>query len=112
MFPMLWIKIALSLGVLALVAGGYWYVSSLQNKVQMQAEQIVLLDNSNKELQKTNEEMQKQLDTIQKVTDIGDSVREENRKVRDKQLQHIDDGVKQGKDRPVGPLLKEFFNVH
>jgi predicted PurR-regulated permease PerM len=96
--------------VLAIVGGGYWYVKSLQNKVTNLTEQNITLVDDNKELTKSIEETNRMNDIQNQVTNLGDEERSRNRQVRDNQLQGIDRNVRAGKDRPVGPLLKDFFN--
>lgn len=106
----LYLKLLLSVGVLALVGGAYWYVSNLQNRVEKLSTQNTLLEQSNTTLTETIKEQEQQLATIEKVSAAGDTLRIEYRTIYQKQLKDIDDDIKGNKDRPVGPLLKEFFN--
>ena len=105
------IKLILS-GVAVLIVGAaYFYVTGLQNKIEdLKTENTVLIDD-NKELKETIDLSNQFQEIIVKVDAIGNEEREVNRKQRDKQLQQIDNSVREGQDKPVGPLLKEFFNA-
>jgi hypothetical protein len=110
MFNSLYIKLIASAMVLAIVGGAWFYVHNLQSKVVTLTGENNTLRQSNKEL---GDNLKVQIETnnnINKVSNAGDKIREQNKIVRDNQLKGIDEKVKAGKDRPVGPLLKEFFN--
>ena len=104
------IKAALTLGVILLVAAAYFYVDHLQNKVEALNTQNIELKDDNQELQTTIEQ-QKQFDqVIIKLDELSSAQRTENRNVRDNDLKRIDEKVRAGQDKPVGPLLKDFLN--
>jgi ABC-type siderophore export system fused ATPase/permease subunit len=96
--------------VLALVAGNYFYIKSLQRKADKLNTQNIELKDDNKELTQTIEEQRRMYEIISVVSGMGDKEREQSRQIRDNQRKIIDDKVKEGKDRPVGPLLREFLN--
>lgn len=104
------IKAALTLAVLLIVAGAYFYVDHLQGKVAgLQTENVELKDD-NKELATTIEQ-QKQFDeVIVKLDELSQPQRVIIRNERDNDLKRIDEKVRAGQDRPVGPLLKDFLN--
>lgn len=108
----LYIKLILSALVLSAVGGFCWYVLDLQSDKQKLLEQRTVLLDDNKELEQAIKDSNRQTIIVERVSEIGNAEREANRNIRDKQLNQIDNGVKQGKDRPVGPLLKDFFNGH
>lgn len=99
-------------GVVALLVGAaYLYVTGLQNKVEQLETQNTILVDDNKELKGAITDMVRTQGIVEKVSKIGDEERKVSRKARDNQLKQIDTSVREGKDRPVGPLLKEFFNA-
>jgi hypothetical protein len=106
----LYTKLLLSAGVILLVGAAYLYVTGLQNRVKRLNENNIVLTHENKALEETikfNNEFGQKLD---RVLELGNQQRNESREVKEKQLKGIDQKVKDGKDRPVGPLLKEFLN--
>jgi hypothetical protein len=110
MFSSLYLKLIASGIVLALVAGAYFYVHSLQVQNRQLYSDNAALKVSVKQLNETITEEKKTQEVINKVNEVGNVVKEENKRVHREELKKIDDGVKAGKDRPVGPLLKEFLN--
>ena len=106
----LYIKLIASGIILAIVAGGYFYVTGLQKRNAALTGENVTLRQANSQLGETIKDQNKQITTMDKVIKAGDAAKEENRIVYRDRLINIDKGVKQGKDRPVGPLLKEFLN--
>lgn len=106
----IYVKLIASAVVLGLVAGAYFYVRHLNSTITTLNRDNATLEQSNDEL-KENLKAQAQLQTvIEKVSEAGDKQREQNKKVHQEQLHKIDENVKAGKDKAVGPLLKEFFN--
>lgn len=110
MFTGLQIKLVLSLLILLGVGGGYLYVKGLQHKVSSLNTQNIQLQTSNDELNATIKDTARTQDIIVKVTAAGDKVREENKKIHDEQLKKIDKDVRDGKDKPIGDLLRNFLN--
>jgi predicted transcriptional regulator len=106
----IYFKLIASAMVLSIVAGAYFYVRHLNSEVNRLNNDNVTLVQSNTELKDTLKAQTKMQENIDKVSQAGDKQRVEFKKVRDKQLQQIDTGIRQGKDRAVGPILKEFFN--
>jgi len=106
----LYIKLIASAIVLAVVGGAYFYVTGLQHKVTQLTADNQTLANDNRSLKDTIEAERTMNDNITKVAQAGDKQREQNKKEYQTHLKNIDDKVKAGKDRPVGPLLQEFFN--
>jgi uncharacterized membrane protein YgaE (UPF0421/DUF939 family) len=82
----------------------------LQHTVTQLTVDNTTLKHDNKALTDEIKAEQQMNENINKISKAGDEQREINKKHRDSQLKKIDDSVKAGKDRPVGPLLKEFFN--
>lgn len=110
MFASLYAKLIASAIILAIIGGGYWYVKNLQNRVTDLNRENATLSQSNEELKMTLLEQQKQQDNLNKVLKAGDVVKEQDRKEHREQLKKIDEQVKAGEDKPVGPLLRDFLN--
>jgi hypothetical protein len=106
----LYTKLILSAGVILLVGGLYLYVTGLQNKVESLKQEKLVLIEQNKALTLTIEDTNKQILLLEKISELGNAQREEDRKIKEGQLKNIDDNIKKGWDRPVGPLLKDFLN--
>jgi regulator of replication initiation timing len=106
----LYIKLIASAIVLAVVAGGYLYVRGLQTQVQQLYTDNSNLKISNKELKDSLAAEVQMNQNIAKISQAGDKQREINKQEYNQQIQKIDNKVKTGKDRKVGPLLEEFFN--
>jgi cell division protein FtsB len=102
--------IAATVAVIALVGGGYWYVTSLQRKVQNLSTENVILSNENNKLGETIKDAEKQQEIIVQVDAIGEAERLAIRNSLNRDLKRIDDKRNEGKDKPVGNLLKEFLN--
>jgi hypothetical protein len=110
MLSSLYLKLIASAVIIGLVAGAYFYVTGLQHKVES-------LSRDNATLQQSNDQLKGELTTqkqfqsiIEQVINSGDKVKEQNKTVRNNQLKKIDDSVRAGKDKAVGPLLRDFLN--
>lgn len=104
------LKVGVTLLVLVMVIGTYFYIKDLQHTIEVDSlikqEQQRTIDSY-----KEKQEDDKRLDEIvAKVDDISSKNREIYRKEYQAKTKSIDTKVNEGKDRPVGPLLKEFFN--
>lgn len=103
-------KILMSGIVVAIVASLYFYVTGLQSQVKaLRVENQVLFQN-NQNLSNEIKDYKFQHEILLKVNQAGDIIREQNRNNRTQKIDRIDRKVTEGKDRPVGPLLLEFFN--
>lgn len=56
------------------------------------------------------EESQRRNKVVDSITVKVDQVREENKKQYDSKISKIDNEIRTGNDREVGPLLRNFFN--
>lgn len=96
--------------VTSVVGGGFWYVHHLQHSV-------ATLKVDNHDLTK---DVANKTDTItedQRRTSLADQIdtaykakRQANDATYQKKVANVDKSIQSGNDKPVGPLLKEFFN--
>lgn len=110
MISMFWLKF-IGIGALGLlVVGNLLYIRDLQKtneinelKIEAQARTI----NSLNEKQSDNDRIEA---IIGKIDELGSLERQQLARQRTNQINQIDTKVTEGKDKPVGPLLKEFLN--
>jgi predicted Holliday junction resolvase-like endonuclease len=109
--PLIYLKIAGWVALVAAVYGGYSYVRHLQHSVTtLKLEQQQLKD-MNETLSTTIAESQRMQQVRDEVGSVSRGIREQNRVTQQKRETVIVTSVREGKDREVGPLLKEFFNA-
>ena len=104
------IKAIIILVIVALCGGAFWYVRHLQSTVDSLKIEKVELKNQVASQKDTIEEDDRRDGIVDQVVKLGDGERQQITKVYQTKIQKVDNDVKEGKDRNVGPLLNEFFN--
>lgn len=106
------IKLLAGLGLVfaGVLGAAYLYVSSLNHKIENLTKQNTALVLDNQLKQEALDEQNRRAAVEGQITKEFDKKREEHKKDFQKKLDRIDKNVSQGKDRPVGPLLGDFFN--
>lgn len=100
---------AIGVGLITCV-GLYFYISSLNNKVYEVTQEIGAVKVENKVKEEVIKETDRRVKINDKITEEFNLLEDENLKEAQQKELEIKEDVKQGKDRPVGPLLIEFFN--
>lgn len=106
----IWGYVIATVGVFAIVGGAYWYVTSLQHKVEKLSGENIVLKDDNRKLGDSLKDVEHQQQIIVQVDGIGEAERLKIRDTLNRQLKQIDDRKNAGDDKPVGPLLKDFLN--
>jgi hypothetical protein len=96
--------------ILSIFGGAGLYVWHLNHQVDKLQTQKVELTTKLEGATATIDETSRREQVVDKVSAIVDSKRQENQRIYEKKVHKVDEDVTQGKDRPVGPLLTEFFN--
>ena len=100
----LWAIIAVALGAFS------FYVWNLNKQVDsLQADKIELTTTLNA-ANDTIKENDRRAEVVDQVTKLGNEERVIIKKEYQSKIDKVDTLVKENKDQPVGPLLKEFFN--
>jgi cell division protein FtsB len=106
----LYLKLAGFAVLVLAIGGGYWYVDNLRDTVEELKTDNRQLSEMNETLSESMAEIHRMQEVRDEVSSYSDEVKVHNQKVRDNRESNISEDITAGKDRPVGPLLKEFFN--
>lgn len=110
MFANLKLYAGIGLIVAGLLGVAYFYISSLNSTIDNLKKQNTSLVIDNKSKDEAIVELSRRAEVETEITKVFDKKRVENKKEYQKKVDKIDENVSQGKDRPVGPLLGDFFN--
>lgn len=103
-------KIIIAAIVLSVLGGFGFYVKKLNDKKDTLQIEKVELTNKVKIANELIKETNRREEVVADVSTAMDVKREANERSYQKKVVHIDKVVQEGKDKPVGPLLNEFFN--
>lgn len=96
--------------IIALLVSAFFYVKHLNNTIDSLKENTVKMNTEITSLKETNKEEDRRDSIVKEVTVIYEPLRKQVEADYQKKVIDIDNDVKEGKDRPVGPLLRDFFN--
>lgn len=105
----MWVYVALLVG--GIVAGSYFYMKNLEATVIELREENTNLQRDKQNLQANAREQQRVDNIVERVEVVVQPQREVIRERERRQNQQIDDSIRQGNDRNVGPLLRDFLNA-
>lgn len=87
-----------------------FYIKTLHHSIDGLKKANVELSITNKASEATIQETKRREDIVDQVTHLGDEERVKIKTIYETKIQKVEKNVQEGKDKPVGPLLNEFFN--
>lgn len=103
-------KLIVAAIIVAIIGLSGFYIRSLHHSIDGLKKANVELNMTNKAQEDTIKETKRREDIVNQVTSLGDEERVKIKKVYETKIQKVEKYVQEGKDKPVGPLLNEFFN--
>lgn len=111
LIPSLYLKIGGFVALVAAIYGGYSYVSNLREDNQELKRANEQVTNFNEALKEDLLEQHRMQEVRDEVSEVSQKIRNNNKNIKDNNSKVINESVVQGKDREVGPLLKDYFNA-